>query len=130
MKRPPVRAYDPYITIASPGGKPVTKPRFRVLLSKSLWKQWENFVALAGDQNIQQLCNHLAYRPDQLPLLGSVTRLKGGHMRGKEGWSDVHHHEVTGAGRINYQFHPDYEGGAKSEKHAIVKVTSIDMSSH
>ena len=101
MKRPPVGAYDPYITIASPGGKPVTKPRFRVLMSKSMWKQWENAVSQAGDQNVQQLWNHLAYRPDQLPLLGSVTRLKGGHMKGKEGWSDVHHYEITGAGRIS-----------------------------
>lgn len=130
MKRPPAGAYDPYITIASPGGKPVTKPRFRVLMSKSMWKQWENAVSQAGDQNVQQLWNHLAYRPDQLPLLGSVTRLKGGHMKGKEGWSDVHHYEITGAGRINYQFHPDYAGGAQGDKHAVVKVTSIDMSSH
>ncbi len=48
----------------------------------------------------------------------------------KEGWSDVHHYEVTGAGRINYQFHPDDAGGAKGDQHAVVKVTSIDMSSH
>ena len=79
MKRPPVGAYDPNITIPSPGGQPATQPRFRVLMSKNLWKQWENAVAQAGDQNVQQLWSHLAYRPDQPPLLGSVTRLKGGH---------------------------------------------------
>ena len=61
---------------------------------------------------MQQLWNHLAYRPDKPPLLGSVTRLKGGQARGKGGWSDVHHYEITGAGRIDYQFHPEYSGGA------------------
>jgi len=99
-------------------------------MSKSMWKQWENAVSQAGDQNVQQLWNHLAYRPDQLPLLGSVTRLKGGHMKGKEGWSDVHHYEITGAGRISYQFHPNYTGGDKGDEHAVVKVISIEMSSH
>ena len=44
MKRPPVGAYDPYIATASPGGKPSTKPRFRILMSKSLWKAWENAI--------------------------------------------------------------------------------------
>ena len=69
MSRPPAGAYDPYITIASPGGKPSTKPRFRILMSKSLWKAWENAIGQAGDQNVQQLWNHLAYRPDKPPLL-------------------------------------------------------------
>ena len=130
MKRPPVGAYDPYITIASPGGKPVTKPRFRILMSKNLWKAWENAVGQAGDQNMQQLWNHLAYRPDQPPLLGSVTRLKGGHVKGKNGWSDVHHYEITGAGRIDYQFDTHYIGGTKGDPHAVVKIVRIDMSSH
>ena len=130
MSRPPAGAYDPYITIASPGGKPSAKPRFRILMSKSLWKAWEKANGQAGDQNVQQLWNHLAYRPDKPPLLGSVTRLKGGQARGKGGWSDVHHYEITGAGRIDYQFHPEYSGGAKGDPHPVVKIIRIDMSSH
>jgi len=51
-------------------------------------------------------------------------------MKGKEGWSDVHHYEITGPGRINYQFHPYYAGGTQGDKHPVVKVISIDMSSH
>jgi hypothetical protein len=51
-------------------------------------------------------------------------------MKGKGGWSDVHHYEITGAGRINHQFHPEYTGGAKGDKHPVVRVTSIDISSH
>jgi hypothetical protein len=51
-------------------------------------------------------------------------------MKGKAGWSDVHRYEVTGAGRINYQFHPDYSGGAKGDKDHVVMVTGIDTSSH
>ena len=130
MNRPPVGAYDPYITIASPDGKPSTKPRFRILMSKRLWKAWENAIGQAGDKNVQQLWNHLAYRPDKLPLLGSVTRLKGGQARGKDGWSDVHHYEITGAGRIDYQFHRQYTGGTQGDAHAVVKIIRIDMSSH
>jgi hypothetical protein len=82
VRRPPVGAYDPFITIASPGGKPATKWRYRILMSKGLWKAWENAIGQAGPQNVQQLWNHLAYRPDQPPLLGCVTRLKGGHVKG------------------------------------------------
>lgn len=130
MRRPPVEAYDPFITIASPGGKPATKPRFRILMSKNLWKAWENAIGQAGPQNVQQLWNHLAYRPDRPPLLGSVTRLKGGHLKGKHGWSDVHHYEITGAGRIDYQFDPQYTGGTKGDPHGVVKIIRIDMSSH
>lgn len=91
------RLSDPYITIVSPRGRPVTKPRLRILMSKSMWKAWVNAIGQAGDQNMQQLWNHLAYRPDQPPLLGSVTRLKGGHVKGRDGWSDKHHYEITGA---------------------------------
>jgi hypothetical protein len=99
-------------------------------MSKSLWKAWENATGQAGDQKVQQLWNHLAYRPDKPGLLGGVTRVKGGQARGRGGWSDVHHYEITGAGRIDYQFHPEYSGGAKGDPHPVVKIIRIDMFSH
>jgi hypothetical protein len=100
-----------------------------MLMSKSLWKAWENAIGQAGDKSVQQLWNHLAHRPDKLPLLGSVARLKGGQARGKDGWSDVHHYEITGAVPVDYQFHPAYRG-SHGDPRPVVKIIRIDMSSH
>jgi hypothetical protein len=51
-------------------------------------------------------------------------------MRGKGGWSDVHHYEVSGAGRVNYQFHTAYTQGASGDPHRVVRIVDIDLSSH
>lgn len=130
MKKPPRRAYDPNVTVASPGGKPDRKPRFRVLIPQTLWSTWAKAVEQAPKKNTQRLWDHLAYRPDQPPLVGTVTAMKGGHMAGKDGWSRVYHYELTGAGRVDYQFHPKYVGGAVGDEHAVVRIINITMSSH
>lgn len=130
MTRPPVGAYDPLITTGRPGGKPDKQPRFRVLINKSDWKRWVDMVGKVGAGSAQRLWDHLAYRADQPPEVGTVTRLKGGHMKGTGGWSDVHHYEVSGAGRVDFQFHKEFTGGETGEPHAVVQIIRISMSSH
>lgn len=127
--RPPAGAYAPLVPIGSPSGKPDLKPRFRVLLHKGDWKIWQDAIERAGAQNIKELWDHLAYRPDHPPLLGTVTRLRGKHLSGSQGWSAVHHYELTGAARVDYQFNPAYVG-LEGDPHGVVKIIRITLSSH
>lgn len=130
MTRPPPGAYDPLVSVESPGGKPEKKPRFRVLINKSHWRAWERMIQAVGAQSAQRLWNHLAHSADQPPLVGQVTRMKGGHMKATGGWSAVHHYEVSGAGRVDFRYHHSFTGGATGEPHGVVQVIRVDLSSH
>jgi hypothetical protein len=123
-------AYDPFLTTERPGGRPETKPRFRVLLHKRHLAKWEELVRRVGSQNAQQFWDHVSNRADQPPLLGTCTPLKGKHNAGRDGWSRRYHYEITGAGRVDYEFHHEYAGGAVGDKHAVVRIIGIDWSSH
>lgn len=127
--RPPEGAYAPLLTVPSPGETPQTQPRFRVLIHKSDWKLWQTGIDRAGVKNMIDLWDHLAFRPDQPPILGTVTRLRGGHMKGSDGWSTVHHYELTGAARVDYQSHPRFVG-EHGDEHGVVKIIKISFDSH
>ncbi len=134
---PPAGAYDPHRTVGRPGGKPTTKPRFRVQLHKRDWPVWQKLIDEAGVENAQQLWDHLAHRADQPPLLGASTPLKGGHVKATpDGWSRVYHYEVSGPGRVDYRYHDNYDGGNKKDdagrkdKHRCVRIIDISMGSH
>lgn len=130
MTRPTPGAYSPLITTGRPGGKPTQRPRFRVLINKSDWKQWTDMLDQVGMQSGQRLWDHLAFRADRPPEVGKVTRLKGRHMKGQDGWSGVHHYEVSGAGRVDFQFHPAFTEGKAGDPHPVVRIIRISMSSH
>ncbi len=57
-------------------------------------------------------------------------------MRGKRGepqtpgFSRTVHYEISGAGRINYQYHDAYTGGVRGDPHPVVFILSIDLGSH
>ncbi len=57
-------------------------------------------------------------------------------LRGKRGtplaagFSRTIHYEISGAGRIDFQFNPDWSGGASGDAHAIVVILRIDLGSH
>jgi hypothetical protein len=127
--RPRPGAYAPFVTVGSPSGKPANRPKFRVLLHKTQWKQWQEARGQVGETNIKELWDHLAYRADQRPLLGSVTALRGGAFEGKDGWSRVYHYELTGAARVDYQFKQDYVG-RDGDAHPVVKIIRIQLGSH
>jgi hypothetical protein len=57
--------------------------------------------------------------------------MKGKHNGPKwPGFSKTIHYEITGAGRIDYQYADSTTEGAKGDAHAVVKILSIDLGSH
>lgn len=123
-------AYDPLLAARRPGGKPDAKPKFRILIHKRHLPVWDELVRRVGLLSAQQFWDHVAFRADQPPLLGTCTPMKGGHNKGKGGWSRVMHYEISGAGRVDYQFHPAYEAGSVGDKHPVVRIVSLNWSSH
>jgi hypothetical protein len=52
--------------------------------------------------------------------------MKGKHKKGGDGWSPVIHYEVSGAGRIDYQYNPAYQTSSSADEHAVVRMLVID----
>jgi hypothetical protein len=62
--------------------------------------------------------------------VNQATVLRGKAGRAVGGFSRVIHYEISGAGRINYRFHNEYDKGAYGDAHSIVQILTIDLSSH
>lgn len=124
-------AYSPFQPAARPGTRATSKPAYRVLVHRrfvGLWEQLPSRVGLAG---AQQFYDHVAHTPEEPPAVNSSTILKGKAGRPKfEGGSRTIHYEISGAGRIDYQFVNDYTDGAHGDPHPVVFILSIDLSSH
>ena len=57
--------------------------------------------------------------------------MKGKHNGPKwSGYSKTIHYEISGAGRIDYQYADATVEGAKGDPHHVVKILSIDLGSH
>lgn len=57
--------------------------------------------------------------------------MKGRHHKAKwEGYSSTIHYEISGAGRIDYQYNAASTEGAEGDSHGVVKILSIDLGSH
>jgi hypothetical protein len=52
--------------------------------------------------------------------------MKGKHERG----SPVIHYEISGAGRIDYQYNPAYQASKTADPRAVVRMLVIDLGSH
>lgn len=130
-EKPQADAYSPYQAARRPVTKPGKAPRFRVLVHRKHANLWAQLAERCGDQNAQRVWDHLAYQPDQAPPIGQCTPMKGKYGRADaEGWSRVYHYEVSGAGRIDYQFHAEYQGGKLGDPHPVVRIIGINLSSH
>lgn len=42
----------------------------------------------------------------------------------------IHYYETSGAGRVDYQYHDAYTGGAYGDPHPVVFIRAINLSSH
>jgi hypothetical protein len=84
-----------------------------------------------GLQQAQQFWDHVAQTPGQPDPIAQTTLLRGkiGAPMGP-GWSRTYHYEISGAGRINYQFHDSFLTRDGSDKHRVVAIRTIDYSSH
>jgi len=47
-----------------------------------------------------------------------------------DGFSRTIHYEISGAGRINYQYSDAYTDGARGDAHRVVIILTIDLTSH
>lgn len=56
--------------------------------------------------------------------------MKGKYGRAHDGWSRRIHYEITGAGRIDYEYHPTYRASPDGDAHRVVRILSIDLGSH
>lgn len=138
MPRSPVRrtnpvpgAYRPHVAARRPGGQPDERPVFRVLVHRQYLGIWNELPDRVGLANAKQFWDHVAMTSGQPPKVGTSSVMKGKHAAPKwPGYSKTIHYEITGAGRIDYQFNPTTTEGAHGDPHGVVKILTIDLGSH
>ena len=128
--RPAPGAYRPFVSARRPGGKPSTTPSWRVLVHRQYAETWEQLAGRVGLVNAQQFWDHVASTPDRPPKVGTSSPMKGKYGRAHDGWSRRIHYEITGAGRIDYEYHAAYRANPDGDAHRVVRILSIDLGSH
>jgi hypothetical protein len=124
-------AYQPYRPVRRPGAKPQAKPRYRVLVHRSFADVWVSLPDRVGLAAAQQFYDHVSNSPGQPAAVNrtGVLRGKAGESMGP-GFSRTIHYEISGAGRIDYQYHDTYADGAHGDPHPVVFIRAISLSSH
>lgn len=85
----------------------------------------------AGLENAQHFWDHVAMTPGQYPQVGTSSVMKSKYAAPKAtGFSRTIHYEITGAGRIDYQWNAAYEGGTTGEPHPVVWILTVQLGSH
>ena len=93
--------------------------------------EWNALVERAGATNAREFWDHVTERPGEPPKVGTATVMKGGHNKGKwPGYSKTIHYEISGAGRIDYQYNSASTEGERGDQHGVVKILAIDFDSH
>jgi len=123
-------AYRPYTAARRPGGRPDERPKFRVLVHSQFLDEW-NGLAERLPEKTQQFWDHVAFTPGAIPKIGTSSMMRGKYSVPKwSGYSGTVHYEISGAGRINYQYNAASTEGAEGDPHGVVKILSIDLGSH
>ena len=130
MTNPKPSAYRPFVSARAPKGRPVAAPAWRLLVHRQYAGAWQDLADRAGLENAQQFYDHITQTPDQHPKVGTSGMLRGNHNKGKNGWSRRVHYEITGAGRIDYEYHATYKTSVDGDEHAVVRILVINLSSH
>lgn len=124
-------AYQPFQPAGRPGGRPADKPGYRVLVHRKFLNHWNELVERVGLTGAQQFWDHVAATPGAVSPIANITILRGKAGAPREaGWSRTHHYEVSGAGRIDYQYHNSFSGGRDGDPHQVVAILTISYSSH
>jgi len=88
-------------------------------------------VERVGIGAAERLWDYLAMSPDQPPQLGAVTILRGKAGKASEkGFSARHHYELSSMARVDYEYNATYRGGAHGDEHPVVRILTINYSSH
>lgn len=130
MTRPKPGAYRPFVSARAPEGRPESAPPWRLLVHRQYADAWESLADRVGLENAQQFYDHITHSPDQHPKVGTSGLLRGNHNKGKDGWSRRVHYEITGAGRIDYEYHGTYKTRADGDEHPVVRILVINFGSH
>ncbi len=102
-----------------------------MLVHRKFKEMWEQLPARVGLEGAQQFYDHVASTPGQAPAVGRTTVLGGKAGRpGEASFSRTIHYEISGAGRINYQFNDAFSEGALDDAHPVVRILTINLSSH
>ncbi len=114
-----------------PGGRPEEAPRYRVLVHKRFEQHYRELGDRVGLQQAQQFWDHVAGSPGGPAPVASTCILRGraGRPLGP-GWSRTVHYEVSGAARLDYQFHDSYETALGGDAHRVVAILTINFGSH
>ncbi|MGH3874145.1 MAG: hypothetical protein ACRDSR_22035 [Pseudonocardiaceae bacterium] len=124
-------AYRPHFPVRRPGGRPQQTPRYRVLLHRQFKHLWDALPDRVGLHSVQQFYDHVAHAPGSPAAINRTGVLRGKAGRPiAEGFSRTIHYEISGAGRIDYQFNDAYTGGTSGDPHPVVFILSINLSSH
>jgi hypothetical protein len=84
-----------------------------------------------GIQQAKQFWDHVSINPGQKSPLASIAILRGkAGIPMADGWSRTYHYEVSGAGRIDYQFNNEHQTHEGGDKHRVVAILTISYGSH
>lgn len=124
-------AYQPFVPARRPSGRPSAQPRYRVLVHRQYVGLWNQITERVGIEAARQFWDHVANTPGIFPSVGasSVLRGKAGQPKGP-GFSHTIHYEISGAGRINYQFCNEYRTHPDGDPHPVVFILTIQLGSH
>jgi hypothetical protein len=101
------------------------------LVHRQYLDAWNSLVERVGLENAQQFWDHVAVTPGEHPRVGTSSVMKGKHNGPKwPGYSKTIHYEISGAGRIDYQYNPASTEGAQRDLHGVAKILTIDLGSH
>lgn len=104
---------------------------FRILVHRQYLDVWNSLVEVVGLTSARQFWDHVSRTPGQPPAVGTSTVLRGKHHDPKwPGYSRTIHYEISGAGRINYQYAPATTEGTRGDPHHVVKILTIDLATH
>ena len=124
-------AYQPFQPARRPGGRPATRPRYRVLVHRKFVDLWAALPERVGLGAAQQFYDHVAQTPGQPAAINRTGVLRGrAGAPMAPGFSRTIHYEISGAGRIDYQYHDAYDDGAHGDPHPVVFIRAINLSSH
>lgn len=102
-----------------------------MLVHRRYRRVWDELPARVDLESAQQFYDHVANTPGMPPAVGRTSVLRGAAGRPLgEGFSRTIHYEISGAGRINYQYHDSFTGGAHGDPHPVVLILTIVLSSH
>ncbi len=107
------------------------KPKYRLLVHRKFLSEWKELVRRVSLESALQFYDHVTQTPGSHPFVGSSTILKGKAGKPKwDGYSRTVHYEISGAGRIDYQWTDHDTNGAHGDEHRITKILTIDFGSH